>query len=124
MLQDLAAEHLRDVRQRVASYQRQVLALQHFQAKYEAIVESTSWKLTAPLRMFLAWVIRLLSFKDRWLEVRGWKNRARALRKLILMGRSLRGSVQGAKRDRELTPEAMLWLDDLTEARERNNKSR
>ena len=36
MLQDLAAEHMRDIHKRVANYQRQVLALQHFQARYEA----------------------------------------------------------------------------------------
>ena len=124
MLQDLAAEHLRDVRQRVASYQRQVLALQHFQAKYEAVVKSASWKLTAPLRMVLAWLIRLLSLKDRWLEVRGWKNRAKALRKLVLMSRSMGGTMQGAERDRELSPEAVLWLDDLTAARKRVKERR
>ena len=124
MLQDLAAEHLRDIRQRVASYQRQVLALQHFQAKYEAVVESASWKLTAPLRMFLAWVMRLITLKDRWLEIRGWRNRVKALHKLVLMSPSLGASMRDAEPDAELSPEALLWLDDLAEARERIEQSR
>ena len=123
MLQDLAAEHLRDVRQRVASYQRQVLALQHFQAKYEAIVESASWRLTAPLRMVLAWVIRLVSLRDRWLEIRGWGNRLKALRTLILMSQRSGASRHGARPDGELSPEALLWLADLTEARKRSDES-
>ena len=124
MLQDLVAEHLRDVRQRAASYQRQLLALQHFQAKYEAVLESASWKLTAPLRMFLAWVIRLISLKDRWMELRGWRNRVMALRKLALMSRGQGTSRQSAKPDRELSPDALLWLDELTEACERSKESR
>ena len=123
MLQDLAAEHLRDVRQRVASYQRQVLALQHFQAKYEAIVESASWKLTAPLRTTLAWAVTLLSLKDRWLEVRGWKNRVKAFRKLALMSRGSGGLMRSGKPDLELSPDALLWLDELTEARKRSKES-
>ena len=122
MLQDLAAEHLRDVRQRVAGYQRQVLALQHFQAKYEAIIESASWKLTAPLRATLAWVMKLLLLKNRLLEIKGWKNRVAALRKLALMSRGSEGSILSAKADRELSPDALLWLDELTEARERRKQ--
>lgn len=124
MLQDLAAEHLRDVRQRVASYQRQVLALQHFEARYEAVVQSASWRVTAPLRLVFAWSLRILVFKDRWLQIRGWKARLRALRHLkVLLHRPRQNTKDRSKRV-ELTPGGRAWLEQLEEIRVRNTRSK
>jgi len=113
MLQDLAAEHMRDIRKRVANYQRQVLALQHFQARYEAVIQSASWRFTAPLRLIVDWALRILTFKDRWLEIKGWKARIRALRHLRALIRSSKPSSAKTPNELELSPEGRVWLKKL-----------
>ncbi len=116
MLQDLAAEHaehMREIHQRAANYQRQVLALQHFQARYEAVIQSASWRFTAPLRLVLDCALRMLTFRDRWLEIRGWKARMRALRHLhALIHRPKSSSVETPNR-LELSPGGRAWLEEL-----------
>ena len=113
MLQDLAAEHMRDIHKRVASYQRQVLALQHFQARYEAVIQSASWRFTAPLRLISDWALRILTFRDRWLEISGWRARMRALRHL--RGLICRPKPSSAKTPNglELSPDGRAWLEKL-----------
>ncbi len=113
MLQDLAAEHMRDIHKRVASYQRQVLALQHFQARYEAVIQSASWRFTAPLRLIVDFALRILTFKDRWLEIRGWKARMRALRHLRALIRRPKPTSAEALNKLELSPDGRAWLEKL-----------
>ena len=113
MLQDLAAEHMRDIHKRVASYQRQVLALQHFQARYEAVIQSASWRFTAPIRLIVDWAFRILTFRDRWLEIRGWKARIRALRHLRALIRRPKPSSAETLNKLELSPDARAWLEKL-----------
>ena len=113
MLQDLAAEHMRDIHRRVANYQRQVLALQHFKARYEAVIQSASWRFTAPLRLILDWALRILTFRDRWLEIRGWKARMRALRHLRALIRRPKSGSAGMPNTLELSPDGRAWLEKL-----------
>ena len=113
MLQDLAAEHMRDIHKRVANYQRQVLALQHFQARYEAVIQSASWRFTAPLRLIVGWALRILTFRDRWLEIRGWKARMRALRHLRALIRRPKSGSAGMPNTLELSPDGRAWLEKL-----------
>jgi len=113
MLQDLAAEHMRDIHKRVANYQRQVLALQHFQAKYEAVIQSASWRLTAPIRLIVDQALSILTFRDRWLEIRGWKARIRALRHLRALIRRPKPSSAEPLNKLELSPDGRAWLEKL-----------
>ena len=113
MLQDLAAEHMRDIQKRVANYQRQVVALQHFKAKYEAVIQSASWRFTAPLRLIVDFALRILTFKDRWLEIRGWKARMRALRHLRALIRRPKPTSAETPNKLELSPDGRAWLEKL-----------
>ena len=123
MLQDLAAEHMRDIHKRVANYQRQVLALQHFQARYEAVIQSASWRFTAPLRLILDWTLRVLTFRDRWLEIRGWKARMRALRHLRALIRRPKPKSAETSNRVELSPDGRAWLEKLEAISVRNTDS-
>ena len=114
---------MRDIHKRVANYQRQVLALQHFQARYEAVIQSAAWRFTAPLRLIVDWALRILTFKDRWLEIKGWKARIRALRHLRALIRSSKPSSAKTPNELELSPEGRVWLKKLEALRVRSTDS-
>lgn len=116
MLQDLAAEHMKDIQVRTAAYQRQIISLQHYQAKYEAIVASASWRLTAPLRRLLTTAMELRSLAHRWLAIKGWRNRVKAASHLLSIFRQTKFAPQSGGGNLELSLEGRRWLEELEKA--------